>query len=265
MQLVVEEGARVVFVRDEVYGTYFEKRVRGWVKEMVEVLERFDFMKGWRGEMMYEVAKEVREEKFGEGSILYEKGAVSDWFYFIKQGTVELYETKRRKPLLPSKSSSSSPTHHHLSPPKPNNNNNNKFTNLHTLLVTKNKVVGLDGIITSTEENRRMFTCEAISNVEVLKIERRVLIMLICLNREKDLASKVYHEVNLGEQFEHQREGKGKGRGGGKREQGSLGKMQLKQTGYNNFRSKTRSIVDVLRGEGQMPRIGNREEKGREK
>lgn len=63
----------------------------------------------------------------------------SNYLYFIKSGTVELYERKYPK-------------------------NEKKKYSLNTFL-GKGKVVGLDGVITPTEGNKRLFTCEALTNV----------------------------------------------------------------------------------------------------
>lgn len=75
-------------------------------------------------ETLYDLAKHVKEERFREGTVLYEKGMTSRHFYFIKSGSVELYERR------------------------PGRAERQRY-NLNTIL-GKNKVVGLDGIVTPT-------------------------------------------------------------------------------------------------------------------
>lgn len=63
---------------------------------------------------------------------------MSWYFYFIKSGSVELFEKR------PSRAE--------------------KGRYHQNIVMSKNNVVGLDGIITPTEGNKRTFSCEVLTN-----------------------------------------------------------------------------------------------------
>lgn len=62
-------------------------------------------------------------------------------------------------------------------------------------------MIGVDGILVNTSSDLRMYTAETVSEVEVWRIDKRPLIVLISSYGQHDPEPKKINEVNLTSQM----------------------------------------------------------------
>lgn len=141
----------------------------------------FDIIRDLKKNLIYELGKYVERLNLPTNYTLYKRGDKSDYFYFLRSGNILLKEDKDSG--------------------LEKGNLNKKYvvkSTTNTLLLESGSVVGVDGILVNVSSDCRMYTAETTNDVELLRIDKRPLIVLIsCYNQAEPDQRKQINEVNL--------------------------------------------------------------------
>lgn len=88
MQLVAEASTLVVRIRDDLFQRYFERKLEFHMQESYGLLCEFDMMRELRRNLIFELTKYMERVAYARGTVLYSKGDRSDYFYFLRKGSV---------------------------------------------------------------------------------------------------------------------------------------------------------------------------------